>query len=56
MTSGYTDCKCRDCFETAISDTDSPDFCWECEEAGCEEDSECSVERSEDEPPRPLSL
>jgi hypothetical protein len=41
--SGYTNCACRDCFETAISDDDSPALCWECEEAGCDADggSEC---------------
>ena len=40
--SGYTQCRCRDCFEIAVSDDDdSPDFCGACEEAGCEDDSEC---------------
>ena len=44
--SGYTDCRCRDCFEIAVSnDTDNPDFCHECETAGCESDSECCVDR-----------
>lgn len=43
--SGYTSCKCRDCFEIAISDDcDHPDFCWECEEAGCEGEGECQAE------------
>lgn len=43
--SGYTNCRCRDCFEIAISDDEAvPAFCWECEEAGCEEDSECQVD------------
>ncbi len=36
MTSGYTNCKCRDCFETAVSDDMAePDFCNDCEDAGC---------------------
>jgi len=48
--SGYTECKCRDCFEIAISnDMEHPDFCWECEDAGCEEDEECKVSRDLDE-------
>lgn len=42
--SGYTSCKCRDCFEIAVSDDmDDPDFCGDCEEAGCEEDDDCQV-------------
>lgn len=45
MGSGYTSCKCRDCMEIAVSDDmNNPDFCWECEETGCEKDSECLVE------------
>ena len=40
--SGYSQCACRDCFEIAISDdTSDPEMCWECEEYGCEPDSEC---------------
>ena len=36
MGSGYTHCKCRDCFEITVSnDMGNPDFCTECEEAGC---------------------
>jgi len=36
MTSGYTHCKCRDCFEIVVSDNqDHPDFCDECRKAGC---------------------
>ena len=43
MSSGYTDCKCRDCFDTTVSNTSDPDFCSECENAGCEEgDQQCS--------------
>jgi len=43
MGSGYTYCRCRDCSEIVISDdTSDPDFCDECEEAGCGEDEECS--------------
>lgn len=42
--SGYTSCRCRDCFEIAISnDMTRPDFCWECEELGCTDDSECNI-------------
>lgn len=42
MSSGYTACKCRDCFEIAVSDDmNNPDFCHECREAGCEADQEC---------------
>lgn len=42
MASGYTDCRCRDCFELVVSDDeDNPDFCSDCEEAGCEDDEEC---------------
>jgi hypothetical protein len=45
MGSGYTNCKCRDCMEIAVSDDmDDPDFCNACEEAGCEEDEECQAE------------
>lgn len=46
--SGYVHCKCRDCFEIAIASDDEEEsgaFCWECEEAGCEPDSECQIER-----------
>lgn len=40
--SGYTHCACRDCFETVVSDDmRHPDMCDECEESGCEPDSEC---------------
>lgn len=43
--SGYTPCACRDCTGTAIATaTEHPDFCNDCEEAGCERDSECSQE------------
>lgn len=49
MNSGYTACACRDCFETSVSDNmDHPDLCNECEEAGCDLESECSVEPVED--------
>ena len=44
MSSGYTHCACRDCFETVVSDEESrPDFCDDCETAGCEPDSECQA-------------
>ena len=36
MNSGYTHCRCRDCFEIVVSDDMSvPDYCDECVEAGC---------------------
>lgn len=36
MTSGYTQCKCRDCFEIVVSnDQAHPDFCDGCRKAGC---------------------
>lgn len=37
--SGYIDCGCRDCSEITIGE--QGEFCDECVEAGCEEDSEC---------------
>lgn len=40
--SGYVDCKCRDCFETAIaSNVRKGAFCSECKDAGCDGDGEC---------------
>jgi hypothetical protein len=34
--SGYTYCRCRDCFEVVVSDDmDYPDYCSECIAAGC---------------------
>ncbi len=46
MSNGYVYCACRDSFEVAISDDEDEGvtFCNECEDAGCEEDSECSRE------------
>jgi hypothetical protein len=42
--SGYTSCKCPDCFEIAVSDDMSePEFCTECEEAGCDGEGECQA-------------
>lgn len=36
VTSGYTPCACRDCFDVAVSDDMAdPDLCGDCEEAGC---------------------
>lgn len=44
ITTGYCNCDCRDCFEIAIgSDTNTPNFCNDCESAGCELDTECAV-------------
>ena len=39
--SGYTDCACRDCFETSMDGK----LCHSCEEAGCDADGsgECQV-------------
>ena len=39
--SGYCHCACRDCFDIAITSTEKLEFCWACEEAGCETDAEC---------------
>jgi hypothetical protein len=46
MSSGYTNCACRDCFDIAVSDdTSRPELCQLCEEAGCEPDhGECQRE------------
>lgn len=44
MASGYTHCKCEDCFDITVSDDDTkPELCSLCEEAGCsgEEGDEC---------------
>lgn len=43
MTSGYTHCTCRDCFDiTVSSDTAKPELCELCQEAGCTpHDGEC---------------
>ncbi|MCC6809969.1 MAG: hypothetical protein IT381_21245 [Deltaproteobacteria bacterium] len=38
-TSGYVDCACRDCFETAIASADDEVdtvLCWQCHDAGCD--------------------
>lgn len=34
--SGYVNCACRDCFEVAISDGNTPTLCHACKKAGCE--------------------
>ena len=46
---GYHLCPCQDCFEIAIGqvseEDESPAFCSDCEEAGCEgKDSDCQCE------------
>lgn len=43
ITSGYTDCASRDCFDVAISNDDTiPDLCLLCKDAGCERNNgEC---------------
>ena len=42
MSSGYTDCACRDCFDVTVSsDVSNPEMCHDCEDAGCAPDSEC---------------
>jgi hypothetical protein len=36
VSSGYTDCACRDCFDLAVSaDTTKPELCLLCKDAGC---------------------
>jgi len=38
MNSGYTYCRCRDCFVVVVSDDDTnPDYCDDCIKAGCHE-------------------
>lgn len=44
--SGYVDCGCRDCMETAVGEPG--DFCDDCQAAGCEPDSECQAENAYD--------
>jgi hypothetical protein len=40
--SGYTHCLCRDCFEVVVSaDQQKPELCSQCEEYGCDGQSEC---------------
>jgi hypothetical protein len=44
MASGYVSCACRDCFDIAIASNDESEpaaMCGDCEDAGCEPDSEC---------------
>jgi hypothetical protein len=43
VSSGYTHCGCRDCFDiTVSSDTKQPELCELCTDAGCEaSDGEC---------------
>ena len=42
MSSGYTQCTCRDCFDdTVSSDTTNPELCSDCEDAGCT--PECEI-------------
>lgn len=37
MTSGYTPCACRDCFDVSISSEDTkPELCLLCKDAGCQ--------------------
>jgi hypothetical protein len=50
LMSGYHDCTCRDCFETAIG-ASNQGLCGECADAGCEaySETECSVEHFEEE-------
>jgi len=41
ITSGYTHCGCRDCFETVVSnDMRRPALCGDCRKAGCERGAE----------------
>ena len=55
--SGYTNCKCRDCFELTVSDNvNEPEFCSGCDEVGCSGyrgvrgmSQECQRDDSEDE-------
>lgn len=54
---GYVHCQCRDCFDVAICSAPLGEehewghhLCWECSEAGCEDDKECSREDLFDDP------
>ena len=48
MSSGYTQCACRDCFDVAVSSDDSkPELCSDCEEAGCSADGDCECSRDD---------
>jgi hypothetical protein len=48
MSSGYTNCACRDCFEIAISSDESkPELCSDCEESGCSADGDSECQRSD---------
>jgi hypothetical protein len=41
LRSGYCDCACRDCFNTAITDAQGrPQLCSDCEEEGCDPSGE----------------
>jgi hypothetical protein len=50
VSSGYTDCACRDCFDIAVSaDTTKPELCPLCQNAGCTpNDGECEREDAYD--------
>ena len=44
MSSGYTHCPCRGCFEITVSgDVRDPDMCHACIQEGCATSSECLV-------------
>lgn len=36
MSSGYTNCACRDCMDIAIASDNKPALCLLCKDAGCE--------------------
>lgn len=42
--SGYCDCACGTCFDSAISSGKKPALCLACKEAGCEVGGECCRE------------
>jgi hypothetical protein len=45
--SGYTSCKCRDCMETTVSSNQKkPEFCSDCQKAGCSGEGECKSSHS----------
>lgn len=45
MSGGYCSCSCPDCFEIAIEGDEDEEItlCHECEEAGCDGESECEA-------------
>lgn len=45
--SGYTDCACRDCFDTAVNGDGQPALCGDCQQAGCSAEGDQECQRSD---------